>query len=278
MRQIIATLMLFTRLPLWRLKQFSLSKEHYREAITYWPVAGWLTGGVMALIFYIGYRLFNAEIAVLLAILSRVLLTGALHEDGLADFFDGFGAGGDCARILAIMKDSHIGTYGVLALILYFLFLYQGILCLPESKGVLFSGESWQISFRSGSGSGLYLYDSAVCTLLFVADPLCKFIASTVNLVLPYVRSDKESKSGFVYKKPTVISFIIGATFGLAPLLLLVSYKLWLAMVFPVATLIILTMLMKRKIGGYTGDCCGALFLICELSFYLGAVIMIYLL
>ena len=58
--------------------------------------------------------------AVAIALSGRLLLTGALHEDGLADFCDGFGGGYTKERILAIMKDSHIGTYGVIGLIIYF--------------------------------------------------------------------------------------------------------------------------------------------------------------
>jgi adenosylcobinamide-GDP ribazoletransferase len=65
----------------------------------------------MAATLYVGSMYLPYIIAVLLAIVVRLLVTGALHEDGLADFLDGFGGGGhDRERILAIMKDSHIGT------------------------------------------------------------------------------------------------------------------------------------------------------------------------
>ena len=63
--------------------------------------------------------------------LSRILLTGALHEDGLADFCDGFGGGTTRERILSIMKDSHIGTYGVIGLICYLGMFYLLIYRLP---------------------------------------------------------------------------------------------------------------------------------------------------
>ena len=73
----------------------------------------------MAATLYFGSMILPWAVSVIVAIAVRLLITGALHEDGLADFLDGFGGGGDRARILAIMKDSHIGTYGVLGLIIY---------------------------------------------------------------------------------------------------------------------------------------------------------------
>ena len=71
----------------------------------------------MGAIIWFGSKVLPFPIVLLTAIAARLLITGALHEDGLADFFDGFGGGGkDRSRILAIMKDSHIGTFGVLSL------------------------------------------------------------------------------------------------------------------------------------------------------------------
>ena len=111
-----AALIFFTRLPFWRLYQ--PPKESYRAVVEYWPLTGWLTGGLMAVTLWVGSLYLPYILAVLMAIIVRLLVTGALHEDGLADFCDGFGGGGsDRERILAIMKDSHIGTYGVLGLI-----------------------------------------------------------------------------------------------------------------------------------------------------------------
>ena len=104
-----AALMFFTRLPLWRLHQ--PPRESFRAVVEYWPLAGWVTGGLMALTLYASSHFLPYSIAVLLAIVVRLLLTGALHEDGLADFCDGFGGGTDRQRILDIMKDSRIGTY-----------------------------------------------------------------------------------------------------------------------------------------------------------------------
>ena len=134
--RIWASLIFFTRLPFWRLHQ--PQKECYQRVVEHWPLVGWLTGGAMAATLYFGSMALPYTVAVMLAIAVRLLLTGALHEDGLADFFDGFGGGGnDRQRILDIMKDSHIGTYGVLGLVLYLALLAGALLSLSPEMAAL---------------------------------------------------------------------------------------------------------------------------------------------
>lgn len=244
MKSIAAAFIFFTRLPFWRL--FSPPKEAYRNVIHYWSVTGWLTATVMAGVLWAAAQVLPVMLAVLLAMLSRVLLTGALHEDGLADFFDGFGAGGSRERILGIMKDSHIGTYGVISLVFYFGLLAFALYSLPLSLA---------------------------CMTILAGDPLCKFIASHIT-ALPYARPESESKSLNVYDRYKPLAFIVSALFGLIPLLYLLEMPFWLAAALPLLVFGVLLLLMKKKLNGYTGDCCGAMFLLCELSFYIGVVVI----
>ncbi|MEE1233708.1 MAG: adenosylcobinamide-GDP ribazoletransferase, partial [Phocaeicola sp.] len=102
--RLLAALIFFTRLPLWRWVE--VPAGYYKRVVECWPFIGWLTGGGMALVLYGASSVFPVYVAVLLAILARIMLTGALHEDGFADFCDGFGGGTSRERILAIMKDS----------------------------------------------------------------------------------------------------------------------------------------------------------------------------
>lgn len=246
MYHIGAALIFFTRLPFWRI--LNVPKEYFKQVINYWSVVGWLTASIMAGILWISAQFLPFQISVVLALMGRILATGALHEDGLADFFDGFGAGGDKSRILAIMKDSYIGTYGVLGLIFYFLLLFLIISDLPLN---------------------------IACLAILAGDPLCKFISSLITLRLGYARDEETSKSGTVYRKMQPFTFLVSALFGVVPLLILLSFHYWIAVIFPILVFFLLTYLMKRKIQGYTGDCCGALFLTTELSFYLGCVVVI---
>ena len=156
-----AALIFFTRLPFWRVYQ--PPQASYKAVVEFWPLTGWLTGGAMAATLYFGSIILPWSVAVIAAIVVRLLITGALHEDGLADFLDGFGGGGDRARILAIMKDSHIGTYGVLGLILYMLLL----------------------------GTTLYSMTPIVAALIvFAAGPFSKMVTSQLVNMLPYARRE----------------------------------------------------------------------------------------
>lgn len=247
MKSIAAAFIFFTRLPFWRLKIFQVPSEYFSRVINYWAVVGWLTGGIMAVTLWLSAQVLPYSVAVIIAILSRLLITGALHEDGLADFLDGFGGGNNKERILAIMKDSHIGTYGVVGLIFYFLLLYSLL-----------------------GSMNLHL----ACMVILVGDPLCKFISSFINSFLPYARTVETSKAKTIYNKITFKALITSALFGLIPLLLLDDYKYLLAILFPLFIFSIMIYLMRKKIQGYTGDCCGAMFLLCELSFYIGIVII----
>ena len=241
-----AALIFFTRLPFWRLYQ--PPREAYQSVVEYWPLAGWLTAGVMAGVLYGASLVFSYEIAIVLAIASRLLLTGALHEDGLADFFDGFGGGGtDRQRILDIMKDSHIGTYGVLALIVYFALLFFTLHSLPPLI--------------------------AAFTILAV-DSYAKMVSAQVIQFMPYARTEATAKNKTVYRRFSVAAGIGLSVQGLLPIGLYLWWMHdridWSMLIFvPCLTMYFLYLLIWRRLRGYTGDCCGALFLLTELSAYL---------
>ena len=250
--RIWASLIFFTRLPFWRLHQ--PPKESYQRVVEHWPLVGWLTGGVMAATLYFSSMAVPYPVAVILAIAARLLLTGALHEDGLADFFDGFGGGGnDRQRILDIMKDSHIGTYGVLGLILY-LALLGG--CL--------------LSFEPRSAA----------LLILAADPFAKMVASQLILMMPYARKEEEAKAKTVYRKFGAVTGISLAIQGLLPMVAFIWLTgiAWETVIFlPCLVMYFLYLLMWRKIHGYTGDCCGAAFLLVELAVYLVVSVQFHL-
>ena len=105
---------MLTRLPFWKIKE--VPAECFKHVVPYWPLVGWLTGGVMAAVLWLAGQIMPMSLAWILALIARLLVTGCLHEDGLADFLDGFGGGTTRERTLAIMKDSHIGSYGVIGL------------------------------------------------------------------------------------------------------------------------------------------------------------------
>lgn len=258
--RIFATLAFFTRLPLWRL--CNIPAEHYRHVVPLWPLVGWLTGGVMALVFLSAQCFLPPTTAALLALGARLLLTGALHEDGFADFFDGFGGGTTRERILAIMKDSHIGTYGVLALLFYVLTMVSVMSELPH-----------RIDLEHNA--------AAFVVLTISVDTLCKYFASHIVFHLPYARTADQAKNKLVYARVTFAERLIGIVLAVLPLILLfvlVPATLGAVTLLKGIALMALTLhlvsvslfhFMQKRIQGYTGDCCGATFIICELVSYL---------
>ena len=241
--RLFAAFIFFTRLPFWRIHQ--PRKEAYETVVELWPLTGWLTAGCMAATLYFGSFVVPTALAAMAAIIVRILITGALHEDGLADFIDGFGGGGtDRTRILDIMKDSHIGTYGVVGLVLYFMLLHQSLTILPPRITAL---------------------------MILAADPFFKMMTAQLIQMMPYARTAETAKGQVVYRKTSIKAGLLLLIQGTLP-----AIGLWyfaglpyLGIAMPALVFYLLYLLMHRRINGYTGDCCGAVFLLTELTFYL---------
>ena len=246
--RILAAFIFFTRLPFWRISQ--PPESCYKTVVKHWPLVGWLTGSIMAAIIYFGSMVFPYPIALLLAIVARILITGALHEDGLADFCDGFGGGGNNReRVLEIMKDSRIGTYGVLGLIFYFALLYVALLHLQPFYAAL---------------------------AVLGGDAYSKMVAGQIIMFLPYARTEQTAKNHTVYRKFSPVagfSLFAQGMLPLIPLLYIGITEGWLRwdldIFVPCLVMYFLYLFINRRLHGYTGDCCGAMFLLIELSFYL---------
>ena len=204
----------------------------------------------MAATLWLGSLYLPYMVAVLMAIVVRLLLTGALHEDGLADFLDGFGGGGsDRERILAIMKDSHIGTYGVIGLILYELLFAATLFSMTPIMAAL---------------------------AIMAATPYARMVAAQLVMMMPYARRAEEAKAKMVYRKMNWRASISLAIQGLLPMVafLWMTRVSWEMVIFiPCIVMYFLYLLIWRKIHGYTGDCCGAVCLLVELSFYLTLIV-----
>lgn len=257
-----ATLMFFTRLPLWRVHE--PERDSFEHVVEYWPMVGWITGGTLALCFAVGVNFLSLPVLAILVLASRLLMTGALHEDGLADFCDGMGGGNGRERIMQIMKDSHIGTYGVIGLILYFLTMYFGM----REMTMKFLSNSLQ------DGTNPIL---VTATALLTMDVWSKFCASLLVFQLPYARKAEEAKSKVVYAPFGLLAHCLRFMVALIPVILLwfVAGTMPHPVIFvvPVIVELLLSLWLRRSLQGYTGDCCGAVFCLCEVSILLSCII-----
>lgn len=246
-------LMFYTRIPC--PKNISHDPEYLNKATRYFPFIGWIVGSISFLTFYIFSLFLSAETAVILGIISSILTTGAFHEDGFADVCDGFGGGWTKEKILMIMKDSAIGAYGAIGLVLLFLLKFK---LLSESV-LLFSNHPYLI------------------LLLFVsAHALSRLAAISIIFTHQYSRDDASSKSKPIAKNHSWKEILGSFFFGLVPLLALsyFQYKIFLALIPVFLTRYFLARYFQKWIGGYTGDCLGATQQVCEVVYYLSILLI----
>lgn len=248
MKQLQAALIFFTRLPFWKI--WDVEPQYFKRVVEWWPLIGWLTGGVTAIALWLCSQVLPYPTALIIAFSVRLMLTGALHEDGMADFLDGMGGGISRQRILEIMKDSHIGTYGVIGLIIYYMLLFSLLIHIDMRTAIF---------------------------LIPAADAWSKCCASQIINFLPYARKEEEAKNKTIYNRMTLPALLLGLLVGALPMMLIPPY-LVPAAICPIVVTLSLILYMHRRIGGYTGDCCGATFLLSELSFYLCVAVILHFL
>lgn len=237
-----AALRFFTRLPAPR--WVGHSTEQLNHAARWFPAVGWIVGAGGAAVTLAAMQLWPPAVAVLLGMAATLLLTGAFHEDGLADTIDGFGGGWTREQALSIMQDSRIGSYGAigigLALLLKFAALVEhAVLPAPTFVALLIAGHS-----------------------------VSRLASTTLIFALDYAREEGKAKP--LAKRLGKGELAFAALCGLAPCLFLP----WAQAAVALALVALVTWLAARRfvkrLGGYTGDCLGATQQLAELAFYLG--------
>lgn len=258
-RIFFTALMFLTRLPVPR--QTDHRPEYLMEAPRYFSWVGLIVGGLTGLSFLLFHLLFPGNIALAAAILTGIMVTGAFHEDGLADVCDGFGGGWTKEKILLIMKDSRLGTFGVIGLVgvlgLKFLFLQT---LLPGSS-----------TLPGPPRHGLPWHSSPALSwlaFLLLAHSGSRFCAAGVMQVFPYATGVEQSKSREATgKQMGVGGWCLSAAALLVPLSLLPPLC-GLSLLPAVLGAYGLARYFQKWIGGYTGDCLGAIQQVTEILIY----------
>ncbi|KIN60439.1 Cobalamin synthase [Sulfitobacter noctilucae] len=229
---------LLTRLPLPFVQFKTDDPRPAAYAAWAYPLVGIFIGGIMAGIGAVAIKLgLPPTIAALLALVASALVTGAMHEDGLADCADGFWGGLDKARRLEIMKDSQIGTYGVIALLM--------------SLGL--RGIALAVLLGAGLALPALLGAAVVSRAAMVA----------VMYALPHARS-----GGLSRQTGCPPLGAVGGAAGLALVALLFALPV-ASVVITLAAVLGSAAVAKAKIGGQTGDVLGATQQLTEISLLL---------
>jgi len=239
----LGALRFFTRLPVpaW----VGHSAEALNQSARWFPAVGLVVGGIAALVYLAALQLWPQPVAVLLAMAATLYATGAFHEDGLSDTADGLGGGWDKMRILAIMKDSRVGSYGVVA-------LWLGL----SAKFVLLS-----------------MLDPALVPLALVAGhALSRGCSALLLATMDYVREDLLAKAKPLATRLSGGSLVLACVVALAPLALMPWAQAALGLLFALLATVWLAAKFRHWLGGYTGDCLGATQQVAEIAFYLGVL------
>ena len=225
----LTALSFFTRIPCLK---YDFKQEYLEKSSRYFAIIGLIIGFINFLAFSIAHQYFPILPSIIFSLIISVISTGAFHEDGLADMADGLGGGWTVEKKLAIMKDSRIGTYGTVSLILLF-------------------GLKASLLYEA-----LNILDKKLWLILFLSiHSFSRTAASSLMLFLPYVQDKEHSKS-----KPVVQlskrEFLFILISGGLPFYFLPQD--FLLIIVPIVIFIgLMSLYLKRQIGGITGDCLG---------------------
>lgn len=243
-RLFLLAVQFLTRLPVPR--DLPWSAEMQARAARYYPAVGIVIGGIGAAVLGLAAQVWPMPLAVLLSLAATLIATGALHEDGLADAADGLVGGATRDRALDIMRDSRIGAYGAVALGMALALKVAALAALP--LGV-------------------------ACLALVAAHALGRWAAVMVIATTRYARTEDAAASKFpppnvssrdrTVAQFTTVAVLLATSFGLGPAALA-------GLVGAAALAVPLYRGFRAKLGGYTGDCLGAVHQLAEIGFYLG--------
>lgn len=236
-------LMFFTRLPV---PTIEYSQEKLNASSRYFPLVGVLVGALSATVFMFSTLILPLKVAVLLSMIASILITGAFHEDGFADTCDGFGGGYTKEKILDIMKDSRIGAYGAIGIILLLILKF---LLLSEIQPMM------------------------IPIVIVAGHSVSRLISISLLYSMVYVKESGKAKP--LSTALPLSSLIVASIFGLFPLLLFKKILVILIIIPLLFTRWYLSYYFKKHIGGYTGDCLGAAQQVSEIVFYLGIFLLL---
>lgn len=244
LRLFFIALQFFTRMPIPRWVGFE--PGWLQHASRYFPAVGIVVGAVGAGVYAAAVLVWPAAVAVLLSTVATIYLTGAFHEDGFADTCDGFGGGMTPARVLEIMQDSRIGAYGAIGI------------------GLLLALKCATLA---------YLAPQAAVGALLVAHPLSRLAATALVWRLTYVRAEGKAKPLAQHMSATEFLIALASVVLVVAAVGAIGWISWVAVAAGVMAAVIATTwlarLFVRRIGGYTGDCLGAVQQTTEAVFYL---------
>lgn len=249
---LLVAVQFLTRIPVPALPDYQPQWLH--QSSRYFPAVGLLIGLLCAFVFWLAGLLFNPLVASVISTAFGIKLTGAFHEDGLADTCDGLGGRLTRERTLTIMKDSRLGTYGTLGLVSALLLKVSLLAGMPASVAPI---------------------------ALIVAHSASRLFCISLIALLPYGGDVEHAKAKPMAQQLTPIQALISSAWVLGALGLVsivfpttirqIGFAQWsLALLLAVIATDYMRRLLRRRLGGYTGDGLGATQQLSEVAIYMG--------
>jgi len=234
-----------TRAPI--RSQHLFTEARLAAALRYHPLVGALVGALSGGVFWLAHLIFPASLSVVLAVATSIVVTGALHEDGFADTCDGLGGGATRARALDIMRDSRLGTYGA-----------TGLGLMLTAKGLALAAAP------TDAVPWLLVASHAASRASMVLALATGSYARETGVAAPF--------AGTMNRTSLALALATGVAVGCLPLMEATPAVVLAGLGGLAAGHVAMRRLYERKLGGYTGDCLGAVQQTSELGLYLGFV------
>jgi adenosylcobinamide-GDP ribazoletransferase len=260
LRVLLTGVMFLTRLPCpaW----VGHDAEYLARSTVWFPAIGALVGGFGALAFAVAALGLPPLVAAALSTVATVWLTGAFHEDALADSCDGFGGGWGKDQILAIMKDSRVGSYGVVGLALVLVAKLGALAALAAQFGPVTAAGSVEYTATGAPNAG------RVAAALVAAHVLGRWSSLPLIWRLEYVR-ETGSKSKPFAASVTPARLVVGSALAVAVVVAVLGREAVPVLAVALAVTLLAGRYFRRVLGGITGDCLGAANQAVELCVYL---------
>lgn len=258
---LLTAIMYFTRIRV--PKNIGHEPAYLQQSPKYFPLVGWIVGGISALVFLVFSRYISTDIGIVASMIAGLLTTGAFHEDGFADVCDGFGGGWTKEKILLIMKDSRIGAFGAI-----------GLLSVLGSKFLLLR-ELPSFTPSLDHPTSLIFFNYRYFILGVIA-------AHSVSRLMPVgliqwcenvTDQDHNKSKPVTSRRLSFFQMIFAVMLALVPFAFL-PWPFLLVVIPAVYTAFVMARYFKKWIGGYTGDCLGAVQQVSEIVIYLGYIIV----
>ncbi len=249
---LLVAVQFLTRLSVPSFKHYDPQWLH--QSSRHFPAVGLLVGLLCAGVFWLGSLLFTPLVAAVLSTAFGIKLTGAFHEDGLADSCDGLGGGLTRERTLTIMKDSRLGTYGVLGLVSALLLKISLLASMPISMAVI---------------------------ALILGHTASRLLCISLLSLLPYGGEIEHAKAKPMAQQLTPIQGLYSSGWLIVAIILValifpntlqqIGLGRWLlAMILALIATDYMRRLLRRRLDGYTGDGLGATQQLSEIAIYIG--------